>query len=84
MKQNEKYFGDIEGLVIYFDDILVAAESIEQHEMIMSKVIERFRRNNMKFNKIKLQYCKTEIEFMGLIFNEKSTSPDLERIKVIK
>lgn len=33
MKQNEKYFGDIEGLVIYFDDILVAAESIEHSKL---------------------------------------------------
>ncbi|XP_060861804.1 uncharacterized protein K02A2.6-like [Metopolophium dirhodum] len=38
MKQNEKYFGDIEGVIIYFDDILIAADSIEQHEQIMNKI----------------------------------------------
>lgn len=31
IKQNVKYFGDIEGVIIYFDDILIAAESLEQH-----------------------------------------------------
>lgn len=25
MKQNEKYFGDIEDVIIYFDDLLIAA-----------------------------------------------------------
>lgn len=41
MKQNQKYFGDIEGVIIYFDDLLIAAESVEQHEQIMNKVVER-------------------------------------------
>lgn len=35
IKQIEKYFGEIEGFIIYFDDILIAEESIEQHEEIM-------------------------------------------------
>jgi len=84
MKQNEKYFGDIEGVIIYFDDILIAAESIQQHEIIINKVIERARQYNIRFNVTKLQYSQREVKFMGLKFNENGMSPDEERIKVLK
>lgn len=84
MKQNEKYFGDIENVIIYFDDILIAAESLEQHEMILNKVIERAREYNIKFNKNKFQYKAVEIKFLGLIFDSKGMSPDKERVEVIK
>jgi len=29
MKQNDKYFGDIDGVLIYFDDLLIAAETLD-------------------------------------------------------
>lgn len=50
----------------------------------MNKIIERARLHNIKFNTKKLQYCQQEVRFMGLIFNEKGMSADLERINVIK
>lgn len=84
MKQNEKYFGDVEGVIICFDDLLIAAESVDQHEQILNKVVERARKYNIRFNITKLQYKQREVKFMGLIFNEKGMSPDSERIEVIK
>jgi len=84
MRQNEKYFGDIEGVLIYFDDIFIAAETLDQHERIMNKVIDRARKYNIKFNISKLHYRQREVRFPGLNFNERGMSPDSERIEVIK
>lgn len=37
IKQNEKYFGNMEGVIIYFDTILIAIETIDQQEQIMTR-----------------------------------------------
>lgn len=38
-KINNDNFGDIEGLTVYFDDLLIAAETEEKHDMMLEKVI---------------------------------------------
>jgi len=84
MKQNENYFGDIEVVIIYFDDILKTEETLKQHEEIKNKVIDRARKYNIRFNEKKMQYCVNEVRFMSLNFNNQGMSPDVERIEVIK
>ncbi|GFS59198.1 transposon Tf2-9 polyprotein [Nephila pilipes] len=55
-KRNQKLFGDIEDVEIYFDDIIVAGYTEDSHDAIMSKVLERVRSLNINFNPDKLQY----------------------------
>lgn len=64
-KRMVQIFGGIPGVVIYFDDILITAESDEEHDLIMKKVLERARRNGVKFNPRKVQYKVMEAAFMG-------------------
>ncbi|GFS82661.1 transposon Tf2-9 polyprotein [Nephila pilipes] len=40
-KRNQKLFGDVEGVEIYFDNIIVAGYNEDSHNAIMSKVRER-------------------------------------------
>ncbi|GBN40363.1 Uncharacterized protein K02A2.6, partial [Araneus ventricosus] len=61
-KRNQKLFGDIEGVEIYFDDIIVAGNDEASHDAIMSKVLERARSVNIKFNPDKLQYRVSEVK----------------------
>lgn len=70
-----KIFGDIPGVIIYFDDCLVAAAGEEEHDAIVEKVLERARANNVKFNSKKLQYKQSEVEFMGNIITGNGTKP---------
>lgn len=52
-KYNTKYLGDIPGLAIYFDDFIIAAETKQEHDKILNKVIERAWKYNIKFNQKK-------------------------------
>jgi len=45
-----KYFGDIDNVNVYFYDILVAGETIEEHDTALSEVIKRARQLNIKSN----------------------------------
>ncbi|GFT14939.1 uncharacterized protein K02A2.6 [Trichonephila clavipes] len=67
-KRNPKLFGDIESVEIYFDDITVAGCDEDSYDAIMSKVLERARSLNIKFNPDKLQYSVSESSlFNGMV-----------------
>lgn len=80
-----KYFGNINNVDVYFDDILVSGVIREDHDKALSEVIERAREFNIKFNPNELQYCVSKVKFLGFIFSNKGVlPPDIERIKVIQ
>lgn len=58
-------FGDLQGVLIYFDDIIIFAINEIEHDKILEKVIERARQNNIKFNPEKIQYKQKSVKFMG-------------------
>ncbi|GFT56856.1 retrovirus-related Pol polyprotein from transposon opus [Nephila pilipes] len=74
-KRNQKLFGDIEGVEIYFDDIIVAGYDEDSHDAIMAKVLERARSLNIKFNPDKLQYRVSEVKYVGQIISKSVTAP---------
>lgn len=60
-----KIFGDIPVVYIYFDDILIDARNLVEHDKILDIIIQRAWENNVKFNSEKIQYRKDSVEFMG-------------------
>ena len=82
-KKNEALFGDISGVEIIFDDIIVAARDEKEHDDIMLKLLERARQANVKFNAAKLQYKVREVKYMGNIVSESGLKPDLEKVRAI-
>jgi len=75
-----KYFGGIENVCVYFDDILVSGETQKEHEEALNKVVEQARKLNIKFNLKKLQFEVNEVRFLGMIFSEKGIKPDPDRV----
>lgn len=82
-KYSENAFGDIPGVVIYCDDLLICAENDEEHDAILKKVFERAKENNVRFNKSKFQYKLKEVKYFGHIFSEKGMKIDPERVDSI-
>ncbi|GFV80324.1 reverse transcriptase domain-containing protein [Trichonephila clavipes] len=80
-KRNQKLFGDIEGVEIYFDDIIVARCNEDSHDAIMSRVLERAKLLNIKFNPDKLQYRVSEVQYTGQIISKSGIKPDPYHIK---
>lgn len=79
----ESIFGHIEGVVVYFDDIIVCADSKEKHDNILNQVIQIAKKNCVKFNPNKIQFCVPEVKYMGLIFNEKGVTISRDRLQGI-
>jgi len=79
-----KYFGDIKGIAMYFDDICIATETKEENDLLIREVLNRARKYNIKFNFKKFQYCKDEVKYLGVVFNSQGMKPDPEKVKVVQ
>ena len=82
-KKNEALFGDIDGVEIIFDDIIVTAESEVEHDTIVRKLLQRAREANVKFNEAKLQFKVSKVKYMGNIVFESGLKPDDVKIRAI-
>lgn len=82
-KYNEGIFSDIPGVQMYIDDIIIAASNKKEHDQILSKVIERARKYNIKFNHNKIQYCANEVKYLGYIISNQGISIDKNRSDAI-
>lgn len=63
-------FGDISGVTVYFDDVLISGDTEDDHDMAMQEVIKRAWKNNIKFNPEKIQYKEHKVIFMGQVISK--------------
>lgn len=82
-KLNERNFGDIPGVNIYIDDILIAAKDEKDHDRILKQVIDRARSINVRFNKEKVQYRVEKVSYLGHIISKDGIACDPGRLQVI-
>jgi RNase H-like domain found in reverse transcriptase/Reverse transcriptase (RNA-dependent DNA polymerase)/Integrase zinc binding domain len=80
---NSEIFGDIQGVQVMFDDIIVAGENQKEHDVALEQVLRRARASNVKFNPDKFQFKVNEVKYMGHWVTEKGVFPDPERIRAI-
>ncbi|XP_024874017.1 uncharacterized protein K02A2.6-like [Temnothorax curvispinosus] len=77
-------FGDIEGVEVYFDDVIIHAKNEQEHDDILQKVFRRARKYGVKFNLSKCKFKKKQVRYVGHIFCENGISIDEEKIEAIK
>ncbi|XP_008484631.1 uncharacterized protein K02A2.6-like, partial [Diaphorina citri] len=78
------YQVELDRVTIYFDDILIASSTVEEHNTTLNQVFTRARELNIKFNQEKFQYMLPEIKYLGLLFNKNGTKPDEERVSALR
>ena len=52
-RKNIQTFGDIQGIYMIHDDMIIAGADEKEHDEIMLKVMKRAEEKNIKFNKEK-------------------------------
>lgn len=66
-KRVNKYFSNVEGTLTYMDNILCYADSKEELDHILKRVVGVARKYNIRFNPNKFQYCTTFVKYVGSI-----------------
>lgn len=64
-KRNYETFGDIPGVYVIIDDMIIGGEDDDDHDEILTKVMERAKDKNVKFNEKKIQFRVKQVNFMG-------------------
>lgn len=84
MAEMYRIFGDIEGVSPYFDDLIIATKTEQEHDVALQAVIERARKFNIKFNISKLQYKQPQVQFLGLMISADGVKPAPKHIRAIQ
>ena len=82
-KRNENTFGDIKGVHVIADNIIVVVENEEEHDAIMQALLNRARESGVRFNRKQIQFKVTSIRYMGHFVTEEGLKPDDDKIKAI-
>ena len=82
-KRNEESFGNIEGVHIIADDLIIAAASEAEHDRILQSVLQRARETGVKFNKNKIQFKVPTVTYMGNIVTSNGLQPDTRKVAAI-
>ena len=81
----DSIFGDIKGVIIYLDDILICAETEEEMLNILMEIFLRLRKNKIKATKLKSKFFMKQLKYLGHIISYEGTKPDPEYVnRVIK
>ena len=52
-------------VVCFFDDILIAAQSIEEHNSTLTEVLKKIQDRGITLNRSKCVFLQSEVEFVG-------------------
>lgn len=82
-KKNLEAFGDIPGVHVIVDDMIISARNEQEHDEILHMVMKRASETGVKFNKDKTQFKVREVKYMGDIVSETGIRPDPEKVRAI-
>lgn len=82
-KRAQQAFGDIQGVAVVFDDIIIAASSMEEHDNILRQLLERAREMNVRFNRAKLQLTVNSVVYLGHVVSDNGIAPDPNKVRAI-
>lgn len=73
----------LEGVVAYFDDIVVHASSLEECNKRLISCLERLRKLDLHINKSKCTFFAPKIKYLGHIISEKGIEKAPEKVNAI-
>ncbi|XP_058828315.1 uncharacterized protein K02A2.6-like [Topomyia yanbarensis] len=75
---------DVENVIVYIDDILIFARSLEELRKTVATVLQILRKHNLTLNPSKCEFDKTHIRFIGHELDEHGFHVDREKVKSIE
>jgi hypothetical protein len=76
-------FGDLPGVLIYFDDFLVTGETQEELHANLEKVFLRCRLHNLKLQLKKCRFFLQELPWLGHVTGQGTLQPDPNKVSAI-
>lgn len=75
--------GDLTGVEIYIDDILIHAPTQEGHDNKLREVLTRFRKAGLKLNSSKCHFSQKSVKFLGNVISKDGIEPSPDKVQAI-
>ncbi|CAK1596228.1 unnamed protein product [Parnassius mnemosyne] len=74
---------DIEGVVVFLDDVLIASDTIENHIHTLRKVLDKLKEYGLKLKREKCEFFVEKVKYLGYVMNKEGIHPDPDKIESI-
>ena len=68
-------------VVIYMDDIMIFTTDLDQHQKVVSKVLQILRENKLYLKYTKCEFKQSETKYLGLIIGHQTVKMDSAKVK---
>ena len=75
---------DTEGSNNMIDDIIIFADSVEEHDKRLDAVLSKLKASGMTLNREKCVYRMNELQFLGFLLSEKGIGPAESKVNAVK
>ncbi|XP_062713419.1 uncharacterized protein LOC134290321 [Aedes albopictus] len=83
-REMNRLFAGMENVIVYIDDILIFAETLDELRQTVEKVLQILRENNLTLNRAKCEYDKSSLTFLGQLLDGDGFHVDEEKIKSLR
>jgi len=70
-------------LIVFFDDLLVYSQSLEDHQVHLQLIFQTIRENHLFLNKSKCAFALPKVEYSGHFLSKEGVSTDPLKIQVV-
>lgn len=76
----------LQGLPVacYLDDILIAAPTMKEHDILLGKVFQRLQEGGIHLREEKCQFSQEQVEYLGYLIDATGIHPTTEKVRAIK
>lgn len=83
-REMSRILKDVENKIVYIDDILIFAETVEELRKTVARVLQILRSNNLTLNTSKCEFDKTHVTFLGHELSENGFNIEASKVKDIQ
>ena len=76
-----KLLNGVKGCLVFLDDIIIYSDTWEEHHQILEEVLRRIRGAGLK---IKCQFGRESVKFLGHVVSARGTDPDPEKVRAVR
>jgi len=75
---------DKEFVDVYLDDIIIFSGTLSEHMNHLRKVLQCFKKANLKLNPKKCRFCCSEVEYLGHVITPNGFKPNVRNTEAVK
>ena len=68
----------------YLDDILISAATVEEHDVLVEKVLQRLQDAGIHLHEEKCQFGQRQVEYLGHIIDATGIHPTKDKVRAVK